>query len=913
MTWYQHVVALWDGADHLALIYNPHAEAGGDLYVRTAPEAAGIQQLTAVLPDRTEGQAVHVIRLPENHRFVTVNLALPNADSLLITLDESLNPTSDTERRLVLLHTSADGEPHLDSLSRAAVSRSKVSALLAEGLKIVRDRVDRSNGTVIWGVCCTERRLLPQGVNTRLVHLAISPCEIAYPEAKQDAPIELKPLTLTADAFAEDDHFAAPDPYWPLIAQTVLAEQDRRPHHGIQVRALRGNPFVQWVLRRSAAIHVRRQIRVDEINGPHRQTSVDRLSIPFGNDELAAIGGTPEDPEEHEDIELAVPAEDPAIRAGSLWRLLQNDSRAMAGVRPEQGSMLTNDHASADQTTLWFDGAVLGDHIGVASTQPSVLNVFSGGDTDAEASNVVMFRVTVSGLEPLPVSADEADALITEVAKVQERDLGTDARSDQPSRSLDAARRNLERWSSQQFGGTLQISFVGLEPLLVMGLASLAAAAAERSKSLIDLYRHDPALCGLLVANGADAARLERVALRRPPLGEHLLRRFASANDAANMVTAEGVRPDAEIDALKMLSDPAQRSRLIAARIALDSSTENLREVADTALATLADRGPLVTLAESLRERGRTAEAQRITKHLDDFRTGAWIPLGQASELATDVRAWQAEHEAIVNRIDDISIDVSAETSPGGPRSADEIRKSIDSILENVESRPDLEMSIGKIKQTFDLASLDRKQLVQLENRVLTFVYGPARERLVNEVLGDLEEWAGLREFLSRLSEYGEDPDRVRKRGRREGAVLLINRVETMQPWRVPISASADDTFTGSRIDLHEWIAARKHTDTGSGDQLEQDFRSLVIPIGDLFLHHRAFMALRGLSNSVKVRLIGDSAMRTLDRQLARGLAKWPDGAAETWSTASEMATRIGRAESDRLGASLVPPGSVAE
>ena len=40
---------------------------------------------------------------------------------------------------------------------------------------------------------------------------------------------------------------------------------------------------------------------------------------------------------------------------------------------------------------------------------------------------------------------------------------------------------------------------------------------------------------------------------------------------------------------------------------------------------------------------------------------------------------------------------------------------------------------------------------------------------------------------------------------------------------------------------------------------------------------------------------------------------KWPDGAAETWSTASEMATRIGRAESDRLGASLVPPGSVAE
>jgi hypothetical protein len=86
----------------------------------------------------------------------------------------------------------------------------------------------------------------------------------------------------------------------------------------------------------------------------------------------------------------------------------------------------------------------------------------------------------------------------------------------------------------------------------------------------------------------------------------------------------------------------------------------------------------------------------------------------------------------------------------------------------------------------------------------------------------------------------------------------------------------------------------------------------LVIPIGDLFLHHRAFMALRGLSNSVKARLTGDNAMRNLDRQLARGFVKWPDGAAETWSTASEMATRIGDAEIDRLGASLVPPGSGA-
>jgi hypothetical protein len=134
-----------------------------------------------------------------------------------------------------------------------------------------------------------------------------------------------------------------------------------------------------------------------------------------------------------------------------------------------------------------------------------------------------------------------------------------------------------------------------------------------------------------------------------------------------------------------------------------------------------------------------------------------------------------------------------------------------------------------------------------------------------------------------------------------------------MQAWRVPLSASANDAFTKSRIDLTEWIAARKHTDTGSGDQLERDFQSIVIPIGDLFLHHRAFLALRGLANTTKARLTDDGAMRALDRQLARGLVKWPDGAAETWSTATDLAARIGRNERDHLGAALVPPGISAQ
>ncbi len=905
MTWHQHVVALWDGADYLALFFSAHAQPEGDLFIHTAADSAAVRHLTAVLPDHTEGQLVHLVRLPEGHRFVTVGLASATASSLFITLDEDLAPTSDTERRLVLLHVAAEGEPGLDSLSRASVARSMVSALVADGLKIVRNRVDGASRTAIWGVCCTERRLLPKGANSGAVQLSLSPCEIAYPEARRAAPIELEPLTLAGDAVAQDQGATAPDPSCPLIVQTILTELNRRPQHGIRVSASRGNPFVQWILRRSAAVHVRRQTGATDFNGARWQASAD---LPFGDEELAAIGETPADPEDHETIELTIPAQAPAILASSLWRLLRHDSQAMAGVRTEQRSALPRSDASADQVTLWFDGATLGDDIGVVSTQPSVLSVLSGSDADVEPGNAVMFRVTASGLEPLSLATDETEALIAEAAKVQERDLGTDTGSDQPSRSLDAARRNLERWSSQQYGGTAQISFSGLDPLVVMGLASIGAT--ERSKSLIDLYRHDPALCTLLVANGVDAARLERVAMRRPSLSASLLRRFADSNEAGNMIAADGVRAAVEIDALRMLSEPASRSRLMAARIALDSSTDNLREVVEATLSILTDRSSLVPLAQSLQDRGRTTEAQRISRHLDEFKAGVWIPLAQASQLAAEVRAWQTEHAAIESQIEEINIEVAAQASLEGSRSADEIRKSISGILETIESRADLEASSNLIKQTFDLANLDRRQLLQLENRVLTLVYGPARERLVNAILGELEEWAGLREFLNRLHESSEQSDGQRRRGRREGAILLINRVETMQAWRVPISASANDPFTQRRIDLREWIAARKHTDTGSGDQLEHDFQSVVVPIGDLFLHHKAFLALRGLTNTAKPRLASDSATRALDRQLRRGLVKWPDGAAETWSVATDLVTRIGRDDKDHLGAALALPGT---
>src|SRR5262249_25643318 len=153
--------------------------------------------------------------------------------------------------RLVLLHVSAEGEPALDSLSRASVARSMVSALVADGLKIVRNRIDGPNRTAIWGVCCTERRLLPKEANSGVVHLSLSPCEIAYPEARRTAPIELEPLTLATDSIAWDSIAVIPDPSWPLIVQTILTELNRRPQHGIRVSASRGNPFVQWILRRS--------------------------------------------------------------------------------------------------------------------------------------------------------------------------------------------------------------------------------------------------------------------------------------------------------------------------------------------------------------------------------------------------------------------------------------------------------------------------------------------------------------------------------------------------------------------------------------------------------------------------------------------------------------------------------------
>ncbi len=191
---------------------------------------------------------------------------------------------------------------------------------------------------------------------------------------------------------------------------------------------------------------------------------------------------------------------------------------------------------------------------------------------------------------------------------------------------------------------------------------------------------------------------------------------------------AGGVSPDAEVEALGILRDPTFRGALVVARIALDSSARNLRDSVEEVVGELADRGALAMLAQSLHDRGRSADAHRVTGHMARSEHGQWTTLSQALELARAVRTWRAELRDLDHRIALI----------GGARRLMEVRENIRKIFADGRSAPEMEAMIREIEEALELADLDLQQLLKLESKAIALVYGPAHERLVNEVLEKL-------------------------------------------------------------------------------------------------------------------------------------------------------------------------------
>jgi hypothetical protein len=900
--WYRRLNALWDGSSYLALMFaggtSSRDSLASDLYVWSATDPNGMPALVAVIQRRSP-ESDHVVRLPDGHRFVRMSVDAPSAASLEISLEDSIGSSS-TEWRLVLLQVSADGQPRFDLGGRS--TRVPLRRFLRSRLRSTRD------GTVVWGAVCRERRVLPRREDGGTAKLAISAIETVFPEGAHIAPIEIEAMPASAAAVAQGSGpIGANDPRKPLLVALVEAESARHPRYGLRLRTSREDPTVQWVQERSAIVHVRRQALLSEHGGLDQSPAIGPVSRPFDQADVNKIGALAPEPE---NMIYEMLFDEPAIRACSL-------SEALAGKAPMNGVEIEPDepsdrgkHGPADQARVWFDSAALGDDVGLVSTQGGALKRLAANGAEIEGTDVALYRVTSSGLVTAEISDTERELLISEAAAVQPHDADAEdaLAEDQQRQAIEAARRQMNEWYSRTVNTTVSLSFDKLAPVItaaaVRQVQDVPIDEQETAGRLFELCRSDPALCSLL-----DAASLTRAAWRPPAVNQSLLRRFANANNVSGAVAVEGVRPEAQVDALSILKDIGLRRRLSEARIALDSSTSNLRDSIEEALSALEDRASLAKLAGDLKTiRSRADDANQLGRFLDG---GEWTELHKAVELARAVTGWRAARTRIDNRIRSIRPAEEPAPSPsGGPQQRpDEVRDEIRKIY----AEHGTISAIATILNEFDLDELDQEHLLQLRGTLLTMVYGPEREQLVNELLEKLEAWAGLQNgfFIQLAQSERAGSQRNVPSGRRDGAAVFIKRIEEMRPWQPPPASSANTSsanpFLLQRIAVQRRLVERWQPDIPLAGGSSDDFQRLVAPVGDHLLHHLAFRALRGVSAAARSRALDDPA-RLFERKLARGLVAWPQGAAVTWEAGWELAKVLGPSQSQRVLDALAPP-----
>ena len=916
---YERLDVLWDGAEYLALVFAESlaARVRGAIFVRSEETSGKTPRLIAAFEETGKGPAIHIVRLPHGHRFVTVSPDLAmTAPELHIMLADEITPGNGVEWRLLLLQVASTGAPSFDTAVIAApqgYAEESFEVLRERRLNALRMKKDAA---VVWGVRCMEQRTSRARTGRAPVELTISPVETVFPEERHIAPIGIEPMVAELRTVNEEPaNVPGPyDPFMPVVARTITAERGRRLAHGLRLRTSREDPIVQWVQRRSAIIHVRRQAMMDEIAVDESGSPSGPRTVPFNDADIEYVGN-----KRFEQIVRTVPTGEPAIRPCGLFQILSRQEHPMEGIKVKAHKG-TGGEARADQTVLWFDGAALGDDIGIVSTQAGALKLFGPAGLDGKPTNMLMFRVGPRGLLPIEFPEHEKRFLSRAAARVQAHDAEANV-VDRERQMIDDARRALEGWYSDRLRAPFPVLFGDIEPFFMQAAVDLLAGVFSSGiggiGSVFDLFLRDPAVCAALVAHPVDAQHLRHIAAVRQSDDADLLHRLAHAYDAAGIIVTGGVLPETEVEALGILHDHDLRGRLLTSRIALDSSTHALRADAQQILKKLADRGQLKELAKWA-ERQHPAHAVRINDYLALPDSPRWIELSEAFALAEVADRLSTERARINAEIDAILVfDPPLPNPADGARSREEILNSLHRVLGDGLSVSEVETSsVSDIKRLLSQAEqLDNEQLLRLESKALTLVYGPARERLINDLLGKLEAWAELpKDFLIRVAD-GDATDATGTAGsrsrRRNGAEQFKKRVDWLQrqSWTVPDKAPRDEEFTHHRVALRKHLTDRRVSDLGNDETHVGEFEQLVIPMGDLFLHHRAFLGLRTVSVIVRQQPDPqDEQTQRLARQLARGLVNWPYSAAAAWKAGTQLASLIGKPERQKLDEAVQLP-----
>jgi hypothetical protein len=887
--WREKLEAFWDGSATLALGFfgandlagfmSPRSELFIVSYADVNFKTGGTLLDVIDLGKSTSG--IWIVTLPPRHSYVLIQ-AREDEQLLLSLMPESQMADGDWRMLMTELPSGRDGE----------FFRVATRAAAADGDRFGRDQVDRSGDRLIWAL---RQRRKVETLERVTVAMRISPSQRIWPPNESSVTIEaIEPVPVRPNN-------PPPAPF----AVLDLWQREQPPKVKLRIRVENPDSDADNGLERMSVVHVMNQ----------------RRFLREWIKTQKAVGDPIIDPLTFEDVQVAVgdPREMPNAVYDPGWTALFNLSKILSMTQPEEldGVFVrplprTATLGGVIGTEIEFFAATLGDDVGIVSNWARDGDIVVYPEDPGGSYKARLLRIGIDGAAALPI--DDGDPMLKELLARVADDEGISVARSEPRPTDSATDRQTaflaqikKRVRDNALFATIdtQSRWDDLAPLKISSFGALTSAGGQAGENALRrlggyaAFRADPAVASMLACHPDLIADVpNNVLSARQETSSPLPRRLAVIRGSSDLV-AQNLELPLQIQAWRILADPAVAQRLTTARISLGGSVEAMAS-AGAISSKLSDERVVEEAADFHEDQDALDDAEALRGYLRQrHNIDRWIPLTEVVALARLVDDAIA-HEA---EFSEETVDRQFEPAPlSDNRKPAQLRADIEAILDHLGQLVPPLQELARLEKRYreyvQLGKADRRVLRKFEAQLTKLADLPAENRLYDDCVTALENWAGLPAFL-----LGIEP-RLNRAGtgqvvRSKILTQYVNRTSQLHPRRNGKATS----FDKHREALAASIGARlgpTGRDRGAQRELVED----IFSFADILIFHKGYKAISmTLPELVKAKI-----SETDVRRLEDGLARWPRGAPQSWDFATSIMRSHFPEGLAQLEAAVAPP-----
>ena len=906
--WRERLEAFWDGGASLVLGFFGVSDIAGLIapryeFVITSCANNDFKSgvtLIDLVDIRTSASKFWVITLPPRHEHVSIRVR--EGDELLLHLVRE-NEVVGGEWRLLMTELP---QPGRDEFFRIAAVAAATKADRFEG-----EQIKRSGDRLVWAL---RQKRQVEYLGRVPAAMRISPSRRVWPSRESSVMIEAvepvagRPNRIDTAAFALLD----------------LWQREVPPKVAIRIRVSGTGDDIEASLQRMWVVHVmnqRRHLR-DWIRTQRR------AGDPIIN------------PLTFEDVRNALddPDELPNAVDAPHWAALFNLSHAltMREVVEEDGATIrplprTASPAGNVAIEMEFFGATLGDDVGIVSNSARDGDIVVYPEDPGGSQKARLLRVGIDGLAA--VAFDDNDPVLHEIL-ARAADLEADA-AHEPGEvrttEADARRSSFIALLKSQVRSPALISSIAqarwddLAPIAVAELACTAAAGGPAAEEVLQriggyaAFRLDPVVASIVARRPDLISDIQSELLgERHDTSGHLARRLGVLRGTPQLV-AQNLDLPRQIQGWRVLTESGMAQQLTVARISLGGSNDVMAEVGSI-VATLTDESQVEERAESLEDdaselkeeegadsanaRDATEKAEGLRNYLRSSRElGTWIALEEAARLTDLIHAGIAHRDSFLkNRVESAPQAAAVADKRGPPQ----LRADIEARFEQIRAMVPAPAQLATLESEYRDYILPRKPsrrvLRDFEAQLIRLESEPGENKLLDECVLALENWASLPDFLSTIApRMSHDADTIQS----SRSTLLTNYVNRTYP-SLPKRDGRGTSFDNHRGALKDSISDRLGL-KGRNPVAEANFTKDLLAFADILFFHQSFKAIQGALHELQSR--APSAPTYLIKD---GLAHWPRGAAKSWEQAAATLRTYLPQHVEQFEAKIAPPAHSA-